>query len=85
MTVPHSVQRPRDAAKDVVLCMARCPDPSCSAPAEVYAVTVHDSTDGPVPHARTCCLNRHFYQLPVEYIPGMPVLRSGVWPGQQEF
>jgi hypothetical protein len=61
-----------DAGKDVVLCMARCPDPNCSAPAEVYAEAIHSSTGGPVPHARTVCLNRHFYQLPVEYIPGMP-------------
>jgi hypothetical protein len=33
------------------------------------AETIHDSTDGPVPHARTVCLNRHFYVLPVDYIP----------------
>lgn len=73
MTTRRNVQRPRDAAgEDVVLCMARCPGPDCSAPAEVYAEVVHDSTEGPVPHVRTFCLNRHFYLLPVEYIPGMP-------------
>lgn len=71
-TEAHNVQRPRAADEDVILCMARCPDPNCSAPAEVYAEIIHDSTDGPVPHARTLCLNRHVYQLPVEYIPGMP-------------
>lgn len=73
MTTRRNVQKPRDApGEDVVLCMARCPDPDCSAPAEVYAEVVHESTDGPVPHARTLCLNRHFYLLPVAYIPGMP-------------
>jgi hypothetical protein len=60
------------AGKDAVLYIARCPDPECSAPAEVYAVAIHSSTGGPVPHARTFCLNRHFYHLPVEYIAGMP-------------
>jgi hypothetical protein len=72
MTTPRKLQRSRDAGKDVVLCMARCPDPNCSAPAEVYAEVIHNSTGGPVPHARTFCLNRHFHNLPVEYIPGMP-------------
>lgn len=71
MTTPHNVHGLRDAGEDVVLCMATCPDPNCSTPAEVYAETVHDSTDGPVPHARTVCLNRHFYVLPVECIPDM--------------
>ena len=72
-TTPRNVQRPGDGAGDhAVPCIARCPDPDCPAPAEVYAEVALDSTDGPVPHARTFCLNRHFYQLPVEYIPGMP-------------
>jgi hypothetical protein len=74
MTTPSNVQRPGDGGvgDDAVLCIARCPGPDCPAPAEVYAEAAHDSTDGPVRHARTFCLNRHFYQLPVEYIPGMP-------------
>jgi len=73
-TTPRNVQRPSDggAGDDAVPCIARCPDPDCPAPAEVYAEVAHDSTHGPVRHARTFCLNRHFYQLPVEYIPGMP-------------
>ncbi len=71
MTTPRNVQTPSDGARDdVVLCLARCPGPGCPAPAEVYADVAHGSTHGPVPHARTFCLNRHFYLLPVEYIPG---------------
>lgn len=73
-TTPHNVQRPGDggASDHAVPCIARCPNPDCPAPAEVSAEVAHDSTHGPVPHVRTFCLNRHFYQLPVEYIPGMP-------------
>jgi hypothetical protein len=70
MTTARNVHGLRDAGEDVVLRIARCPDPNCSTPAEVYAETLHTSTDGPVPHARTFCLNRHFCLLPVEYIPG---------------
>jgi hypothetical protein len=45
-----------------------CPDPDCGAPAEVYAETMLGSTDGPIPHARTYCLNQHFFLLPVDRI-----------------
>ena len=77
MTTPSNVRRPSDggASDDAVLRIATCPGPDCPAPAEVYAEAALDSTDGPVRHARTFCLNRHFYQLPVEYIPGMPADR----------
>ena len=77
MTTPHNVQRHSEGSvgDDVVLRIATCPGPDCSAPTEVYTEVVHGSTDGPVRHARTFCLNRHFYQLPVEYIPGMPADR----------
>jgi hypothetical protein len=73
MATPDNVQRPSGGVgDDTVPRIAWCPDPDCPAPAEVYAEVAHDSTHGPVWHARTFCLNRHFYQLPVEYIPGMP-------------
>jgi hypothetical protein len=77
MTTPRNRQRHGEASlgDDVVLRIATCPGPDCSAPAEVYAEVTHGSTDGPVRHARTFCVNRHFYQLPVEYIPGMPADR----------
>ena len=77
MTTPRNGQRHSEGGvgDDVVLRIAACPDPDCSAPAEVYAEVTHGSTDEPVRHARTFCVNRHFYQLPVEYIPGMPADR----------
>ena len=73
-TTPSNVQRPSDcdAGADAVPRIVGCPDPGCPAPAEVYAEVLLDSTDGPVRHARTLCLNRHLYHLPIEYIPGMP-------------
>jgi hypothetical protein len=71
MTAPRKVHRPSDGTgDDVVLCLASCPGAGCPAPAEVYGEVAHDSTHGPVPHAWTFCLNRHFYLLPAEYIPG---------------
>ena len=70
-TTPSNVHRPGGGTGDhAVHRIAGCPDPDCSAPAEVYAQVALDSTHGPVRHARTSCLNRHFYQLPVEHIPG---------------
>ena len=70
-TTPSNVHRPGHGTGDhAVHRIAGCPDPDCPAPAEVYAEAAVGSTHGPVPHARTFCLNRHFYQLPVERIPG---------------
>ena len=69
-TTPRNVQSPSGADDDALPCLAGCPDPDCPASAEVYAEAALDSTRGPVRHARTLCLNRHFYQLPVEYVPG---------------
>jgi len=43
-------------------------------PAEVYAEADLGSTDGPVTIARTQCLARHVFLLPVEYIPGGPTV-----------
>jgi len=53
-----------------VLKVAGCPQPGCVSPAEVYAEADLASTDGPVTLARTLCMNRHVFLLPVEYIPG---------------
>jgi hypothetical protein len=77
MTASGNGKRRSDGAvsNGTALLISTCPDPDCTAPAEVYSETEHYSTDGPVPHARTRCLNRHSFQLPVEYIPGMPLTR----------
>jgi hypothetical protein len=53
-----------------VLRVAGCPQPGCLSPAEVYAEVDLSSTDGPLTMARTCCLHRHVFLLPVDYIPG---------------
>lgn len=39
----------------------RCPDPDCSAPAEIVDRWVWDSTHGPIEHVRTRCLARHVF------------------------
>jgi hypothetical protein len=77
MTTPHNRQRHSEGGvrDGVVLRIATCPGPDCPVPAGVYAEVTHGSTDGPVRHARTFCVNRHFNPLPVEYIPGMPADR----------
>ena len=64
---PLSAEAPAGATSGVRF--AFCPDPTCGAPAEVYAQTALGSTGGAVPHARTFCLNRHFFLLPVDRIP----------------
>jgi hypothetical protein len=43
-----------------------CPDPDCAAIAEVVDSVTVRSTDGPVEVARTICLHRHTFLLPVE-------------------
>jgi hypothetical protein len=44
--------------------IAACPDPECDAPAEIIPWAVAYSTNGPVPHVRTLCANKHRYLLP---------------------
>jgi hypothetical protein len=53
------------------LSLAGCPEHGCMAPANLYAEAELGGTAGPVRHARTCCLNRHHFQLPVSQIPGL--------------
>jgi hypothetical protein len=53
------------------LSIAGCPEPGCLALASVYAEAELGSTAGPVRHARTRCLNRHHFQLPVSQVPGL--------------
>jgi hypothetical protein len=44
-----------------------CPDPECGAPAEITLWAVATSTNGPVPHVRTLCVNKHSYLLPATW------------------
>jgi hypothetical protein len=55
--------------KDSQMLIAACPDPECGAPAEIVPWAVADSTNGPVPHVRTLCVNKHRYLLPDTWIP----------------
>lgn len=43
--------------------LAVCPE--CAEPAEVQWRAVLESTDGPVEHAKTLCVRRHWFLLPV--------------------
>jgi hypothetical protein len=49
--------------------IAACPDPECGAPAEIVPWAVAASTNGPVPHVRMQCVNKHRYLLPEAWIP----------------
>ena len=40
-----------------------CPEPGCSAPAEVLDRVVLESTSGPVAHLKARCLNGHGFTL----------------------
>lgn len=42
----------------------RCPDPECTALAEVVDRWTWNSTDGPIEHVRTRCLARHIFTPP---------------------
>ena len=41
-----------------------CPDPNCGVVAEVTDLFLLPSTDGPVEHVATYCVNRHIFLLP---------------------
>lgn len=47
---------------------AACPDPDCDAPAEINPWAVAGSSNGPVLHVRTLCVNKHRYLLPDTWI-----------------
>jgi hypothetical protein len=54
-----------------VLDLTVCPEPSCSSPAYIVDRSAMESTDGPIEHARTRCLNRHHFLLPVERLTSL--------------
>jgi hypothetical protein len=67
-----------------MLSLTACPEPGCEAPAEIADRVTMPSTDGPVEHARICCLHRHWFVLPVSMLrsprqDGRPT-RSGRTP-----
>jgi hypothetical protein len=43
-----------------------CPEPGCSAPAEVLDRQVLESTCGPVAHIKARCLNGHGFTLALD-------------------
>lgn len=45
-----------------------CPDPDCSAAAQVVDAWTWASTDGPVPHARTRCQLGHVFTPPADWL-----------------
>jgi hypothetical protein len=45
----------------VTITIVACPDPECGAPATIGARWTWPSTDGPVEHVQTLCLNGHCY------------------------
>jgi hypothetical protein len=45
----------------VTITIVACPDPDCGAPATISARWTWPSTDGPVEHVQTLCLNGHCY------------------------
>ena len=53
-----------------------CPDPACLAAAKVVDRFPLASTDGPVEHARTRCLDGHGFTARVGELAAWPVTRS---------
>jgi hypothetical protein len=52
----------------VELQIVACPDLSCGVPAEVVDRFVLTSTDGPIEHLRTYCVQRHIFTVTTERV-----------------
>src|SRR5215475_8746024 len=70
-TAPEDAMTTRTALGTIPLTemgvlVAGCPEPGCSAPAEVTNIVVLGSSDGRLAHARTRCANGHLFVLPTE-------------------
>jgi hypothetical protein len=50
------------------LCLLPCPDVPCGAVAEVVDRITVGSTDGPIEHVRTRCLDGHAFFLPASRV-----------------
>jgi hypothetical protein len=44
-----------------------CPEPSCRMVAEIHDRFTLGSTDGPIEHVKTYCVNRHVVVLPTDH------------------
>jgi hypothetical protein len=53
-----------------------CPEPGCGMPAEVVDRFVLASTDGPVEHVRTWCLEGHGFTQLAETLVPWPLARD---------
>ena len=53
-----------------------CPGPGCEVPAGVVDRFVLASTDGPVEHVRTWCLEGHGFTMLADGLVGWPVARD---------
>ncbi len=50
--------------------------PECGEVAEVQWRAVLESTDGPIEHARTMCVQRHWFFLPVERLTSVAAVQG---------
>ena len=44
-----------------------CPEPTCRMVAEIHDRVTLASTDGPIEHIKTYCVNRHVFLLPHDH------------------
>ena len=60
-----------------MLILIKCPEPRCAAAAEVTEVFRLESTDGPIDHMVTYCLERHVFRMPLSKADTPPY--AGWW------
>ena len=70
-----------------MLDLTACPEPGCSSPAEIVDRFALRSTDGPIEHVRTRCLNGHHFFLPVAmlispHVSGMTEMAADTLPSR---
>jgi hypothetical protein len=51
-----------------MLCLTACPEPGCTAPAEIVDRLTLPSTDAPTEHAKVRCSQRHWFMLPLSML-----------------
>jgi hypothetical protein len=65
-----------EATKTVLPELIACPEPACRMPAEVVDRFVLPSTDGPVEHVRSWCLEGHGFTQLAEGLVPWPLARD---------